>query len=80
MYEGEFLRIFEVGDELDGRIIANARFTSEAFDGSRFAFRANFSDGTSGIYLATIPEPASLTLLAVLGGVMLRRGAVIASP
>jgi hypothetical protein len=49
-------------------------------DGNQFAFRANFSDGTSGIYLATIPEPATLPLLAVLGGVMLRRGAVIASP
>jgi hypothetical protein len=55
-------------------------FTNEALDGNQFAFRANFSDGSSGIYLATIPEPATLPLLAVLGGVMLRRGAVIASP
>jgi hypothetical protein len=80
LYEGEFLRIFEIGDELDGRIISNGSFHQEAFDGNQFAFRTNFSDGTSGIYLATIPEPATLTLLAVLGGVMLRRGAVSASP
>jgi hypothetical protein len=65
---------------LDGRVLAGLNFASQAFDGNQVAFRTEFSDGTSGIYLATIPEPASLTLLAVLGGVMLRRGAVIALP
>jgi hypothetical protein len=73
LYEGEFLRIFEIGDELDGRIISSARLTEDAFGGNQVAFRTEFTDGTSGIYLATIPEPATLTLLAVLGGVMQRR-------
>jgi hypothetical protein len=80
LFDDALFTIIEVGDPLDGRVLAGFDFTSQAFDGNQVAFRTEFTDGTSGIYLATIPEPASLTLLAVLGGVMLRRGAVIALP
>jgi hypothetical protein len=77
-----FLRIIEVGDErwMDESSPRGLISPEDAFGGNQVAFRTEFTDGTSGIYLATIPEPATLTLLAVLGGVMQRRGAVIALP
>ena len=46
------------------------------------AFYATFTDGSAGIYaaqvpltaLGVVPEPATLTLLAVGGAALLRRG------
>jgi hypothetical protein len=39
-------------------------------DAGQFAFRADFSDGTSGIFIATIPEPRAAELVAVSTGIV----------
>jgi len=38
-----------------------------------FVFRAEFADGTEGILVASVPEPASLTLLIAGGAFLLKR-------
>jgi hypothetical protein len=61
--DGEIHELIEVGDLLDGKIVGGIDFASEGFSGDQVAFLASFGDGTSGIYLANIPEPGSALLL-----------------
>jgi hypothetical protein len=42
-------------------------------DNGTLVFAASFSDGTSGIFTATVPEPASLSLLCFASVWLLRR-------
>ena len=51
------------GVELDGKIIARLELRENGFEGRQLAFQAGFTDGTQGIYLATIPEPSTALLL-----------------
>lgn len=75
LYEGELLKIMEWGDTFQGKTVSNLGMTAESFDGHQFAFRAEFTDGSSGIYLAHLPEPASglLVLLSATAGLTRRR-------
>jgi len=72
LFNNEIMPIIELGDMLDGKIVVDLNFTNEAFDDSQLAFYVGFTDGSSGIYLATIPEPATgfLLLLGVAIGVV----------
>jgi hypothetical protein len=62
--DGEIHEVIEVGDLLDGKVVSGIEFGSEGFYGDQIAFHASFDDGTTGIYLANIPEPGSALLLA----------------
>ncbi len=42
-------------------------------DNNQLAIRLEFTDGSSGVFLATVPEPATLSLLALGGLVVLKR-------
>lgn len=42
-------------------------------DAGQLAFSATFTDGSSGVFVATIPEPTSLALLSLTGLAMGRR-------
>lgn len=42
-------------------------------DAGQLAFSATFTDGSSGVFVATIPEPTSLALLSLTGLAMRRR-------
>jgi len=62
--DGELHKLIEVGDDLDGKVVGGLDFGSEGFSGDHVAFLATFGDGTSGVYLANIPEPGTALLLA----------------
>jgi hypothetical protein len=70
-YNGELLRIFGSGDLLDGKAVSSLTYGREGLSGNQIAFRAQFTDGSEGIYVATfrsaaaVPEPTMITLLAV---------------
>src|SRR5207247_4091720 len=63
---GPLERIIGGGDTLDGKTIYNLFMGPDALSGSSIAFWATFTDGSQGIYLASVPEPASLTACALL--------------
>ncbi len=52
------------GDTLDGKTVTLVRMTDSGLDGDEIAVTVSF-DGSSAIYVLTIPEPATLSLLAV---------------
>ncbi len=61
------------GDLLDGRVVADAGIGAQALDGSSLAIWVSFTNGTQGIYMATIPAPGVLALLGLAGFFAARR-------
>jgi hypothetical protein len=62
--DGELHAVIEVGDLLDGEIVAGIEFGSDGFAGDQIAFLASFDDGTQAVYVAAIPEPGTALMLA----------------
>ncbi len=73
LYEGELMEVVGVGDELDGKTIFELHMGRDSLSGTNLAFQATMTDGSEAIYMAQIPEPATLSLLAMGGLAMLRR-------
>ena len=80
---GTLFDVINRGDVLDGRTISDLSFGKSGFfenaSGAQIAYRATFTDGTSGTYTSAVvvPEPACGALFAV-GALLLgwpRRGA-----
>ena len=70
---GVIVDIIHVGDMLDGRIVSNVLSGSFALNGNQLAFTVDFTNGDSGLYMATIiPSPGAATVVA-LGGVLAAR-------
>ncbi|MCA9264523.1 MAG: PEP-CTERM sorting domain-containing protein [Planctomycetales bacterium] len=69
--------IIKVGDTLDARTIEaiTVSLVEAGFlDDDQVAFRANFTDGSSGIYVATlVPEPTTATMFAIGLLIVVRR-------
>jgi hypothetical protein len=81
--DGAISQLIGTGDLLDGKTVLQAHYIdADPLNGSfgqawippgmwenQVAFRAKFTDGSEGIYVATIPEPTTLALaaLAVIG-------------
>jgi hypothetical protein len=62
--------VLALGQTLDGKTINEIRFGRWGFDGNEIAFRAAFTDGSSGVYVAFAPVPEPSAVLAVgLAGV-----------
>jgi hypothetical protein len=65
--DGEILRLVDLASNLeDGRSIASLGIGREGFSGDRIAFTAQFTDGSSGVYLldlALFPSPGALVAL-----------------
>jgi len=81
-YRGALSKVIDASDELDGRDIVDLNLGREALSGNRVAFRVGFIDG-AGIYVATLPEPAgasgvALLVLSVLARPRRRRRACLA--
>lgn len=87
--DGVVSRLIGTGDLLDGKTVLQANYIDSDPLTTKFgqlwappgmwenqvAFRAKFTDGSEGIYVATIPEPTTLVLatLAVIGLVPIAR-------
>lgn len=76
---GEWMLIVRDGELLDGRVIDRAGFNFTFNPGGRpfndyavFVFTAHFTDGTSGVYAAQVPEPATAWIV-VTGAIFARR-------
>jgi hypothetical protein len=68
--DGVFTRLIDTYSTLDGKSLSQIRLLSDtALDGGQVFFRANFTDGTTGIYTVSVPEPTSAGL--ALGATML---------
>ncbi len=60
--------LFDVdpGPTEDLRVISNSSILDLSQDGSFLAFRLHFTDGTSGFFVATVPEPSTGVLLLLV--------------
>jgi hypothetical protein len=74
---GTLQKIISFTDTLDGRTVQSPSSGIYALSGNQFAFDTTFSNGSSGVYLAAVPEPSSFALtatgLCALGLAALRR-------
>jgi hypothetical protein len=55
--DGSIQKVIGVGDQLFGRTVNGVTFGTTGLSGDEIAFGAHFSDGTSGVFLATVPVP-----------------------
>lgn len=85
---GTLSKVISAGDKLDGKTVSNLDLGPASISGVTITFKAEFTDGSQGIYNATAgrnagpnqatPEPATLTLgfvglTALLAGAFRRR-------
>lgn len=81
---GEQQIIVSAGDILDGKTVDELDLSNNKsrrfLSGNQVALTLKFTDGSSGLYLATIPEPSTLAMAATalvgLGMMVRRRRAV----
>ncbi len=66
-HTGLLQRVIGSGDPLDGRTVEFAFFGGQGLDGNSIATYVYFTNGTRGIYMAAIPAPAPVALLALAG-------------
>ncbi len=73
--EGVFTHLIDTYAPLDGKPVSRIRMLADTAVGAELFFRADFTDGTSGIYAVAVPEPASLGVVAglALAGLAQRR-------
>lgn len=57
---GDLAEVIAIGDRLDGKEVNSITFGPEGLSGNQIAFSAGFTNGSQGIYIATVPEPASV--------------------
>ncbi|MFM9994272.1 MAG: hypothetical protein ACKVU4_00565 [Phycisphaerales bacterium] len=76
-HTGSVQRIIGSGDPLDGRTVEFAFFGGQGLDGDSIATYVYFTDGSRGIYMATIPAPggAALVALGMIASARRRRSA-----
>ena len=63
--------MIDLTDTLEGKAISSFTFSRRGLSGNEFVFFADFLDGSEGVFLTTVPEPALAPLFAIL--LMLRR-------
>lgn len=53
---GSLRKVIAVNDSLDGKIVSSVASGREALSGNQIAFLVRFTDGSEGIYIATLTE------------------------
>ena len=83
--DGNLLPVVSEGDLVDGKLVSELSGWQlnqgrEFVSGDQIAVNLRFTDGSSGIYIATIPEPSTfvLTLVAIAGLALATRWRVYA--
>jgi hypothetical protein len=64
-FGGSLAKIIDLGDTLDGKTIAELEISREALSGNQLVFWARFTNGSEGVFVATIPEPGTAALLGL---------------
>lgn len=70
---GVFTHLIDTYELLDGKALSRVRMLGDTAIGGQLFFRADFADGTSGVYAVAVPEPAALGVLAGLALLGMRR-------
>lgn len=65
--DGEIVKLVDINDVLDGKAVAEAFIDRGSLDGGRAGVWVQFEDGTEGIYITVVPEPA-VGVAVVLAG------------
>jgi hypothetical protein len=68
--DGCLMNIVDIDDTLDGKHPNWFGMSPQSLSDSSLAFRVWFTDGSEGIYAATLPEPSTIALLGT-GGIFL---------
>ncbi len=72
-HAGTLGKVLGWGDTLDGKVVLDTGIGTQALDGDSLALWVAFTDGSQGIYMATIPAPGALALLGAAGLLAARR-------
>ncbi len=70
---GALGKVLAWGDTLDGKIVSDTLMGRQGLDGESLALYVEFTDGSKGIYMATIPAPGALALFGLAGLFAARR-------
>ncbi len=70
---GSLGKVLAWGDTLDGKVVLDTLIGTQGLDGNSLALYVEFTDGSKGIYMATIPAPGAVALLSVAGLFAARR-------
>jgi hypothetical protein len=56
---GRLMEVISAGDQLDGKTVSALSFSNDRpLSGNDLVFTAEFTDGSKGLFLTTVPEPA----------------------
>ena len=62
---GSLRKVIAIGDPLDGKTISGLGFGPRGLEGSQVLVSASFTDASTGVFLATLPEPSAFSSLAI---------------
>jgi hypothetical protein len=66
--------VISTGSPLDGSTVTDLAFSPNGFNNNEWlAFTATLQDGRQGVYLATVPEPASAAVLGIVAAAFAAR-------
>jgi len=72
-YRNKLERVIGIGDLLSNKRIDRLEMSPDALSGSLLMFTAHFTDNSTGIYMARVPEPSSIALMLPVLLAMRRR-------
>jgi hypothetical protein len=71
---GTVTEVIGVGDALDGKSVSALSFSGDRpLSGNDLVFTAEFTDGSKGLFLTQVPEPAALSCVAAIAILLARR-------